>query len=324
MMSSAFKALGWIGHRGTLALSVSVLAGMTLPDLSALARPFLSHAVFVLLVLAFLRVDSAAILARVRRPGIILAAAAWMTIAIPLAVIVGLRLFGLESLDTQILLILFLITAPPSVMSAPAFVYLMGLDGALSLALLVAVMALTPLTAPIMAELLLGSAIHLDSLELALRLGGLLGGSMAVAGILRRLITPVRIARARNQIDGLNVLVLLFFAVAAMDGVAHSFAERPGLTFLVMALTFAAALCQIGITLLVFAPSSRADAFAIAHSAGNRNMGLMVAAFGGTLPDLAWLWFALGQLPIYMLPMLLKPFAKRYCAVPAEPLSKTI
>jgi bile acid:Na+ symporter, BASS family len=35
------------------------------------------------------------------------------------------------------------------------------------------------------------------------------------------------------------------------------------------------------------------------------------------MPDIAWLYFALGQLPIYLLPHLLKPLARRLA--PPEP-----
>jgi hypothetical protein len=33
-----------------------------------------------------------------------------------------------------------------------------------------------------------------------------------------------------------------------------------------------------------------------------RNMGLMLAATGGLLPDVTWLYFALAQFPIYFSP----------------------
>ncbi|WP_417689906.1 sodium:proton symporter [Roseibium sp.] len=316
MTANPLAALGWIGQRGTYALTASILIGMTLPSLSAIARPYLTHAVFLLLVLAFLRVDPVAVRARIKRPRLVLLAALWMMIALPAVAIAAVYVIGQASVPSDVLLIVFLIVCPPSVMSAPAFIYLMGMDGALSLTLLALATLLAPLTAPFAAELLLGSAVHLESFELALRLVGLLGGSVVIAALLRTFIRPHRISAARSHIDGINVLILLFFAVAAMDGVAASFATRPSFTFLIAALTFAAALGQIAITLLVFAPASRTDAFAIAHSAGSRNMGLMVAALGGSLPDLAWLWFALGQLPIYMLPMILKPFARGYCNRP--------
>jgi hypothetical protein len=41
--------------------------------------------------------------------------------------------------------------------------------------------------------------------------------------------------------------------------------------------------------------------------AAHRNMGLTLAETGGTMPDFAWLYFALCQFPIYMSPHLLTP-----------------
>jgi hypothetical protein len=37
----------------------------------------------------------------------------------------------------------------------------------------------------------------------------------------------------------------------------------------------------------------------------------MLAATGGALPDLTWLYFALSQFPIYLSPQLLQPLARR-------------
>jgi BASS family bile acid:Na+ symporter len=35
-----------------------------------------------------------------------------------------------------------------------------------------------------------------------------------------------------------------------------------------------------------------------------RNMGLMLAATGGAVPELTWLYFAIAQFPIYLSPYL--------------------
>ena len=43
-------------------------------------------------------------------------------------------------------------------------------------------------------------------------------------------------------------------------------------------------------------------------------MGLMLAAAGGALPDVAWLYFALSQFPIYLSPQLLKAVVRRLIA----------
>ena len=40
----------------------------------------------------------------------------------------------------------------------------------------------------------------------------------------------------------------------------------------------------------------------------------MLAASGGALPDLTWLYFAFSYLPIYVSPLLLQPLARRMIA----------
>ncbi|SHM12582.1 sodium:proton symporter [Roseibium suaedae] len=321
MYRHGLSALAWLGRRGTLALPISILLGIGLPFLSAYARPFLTETVFLLLVLAFLRVDPNAVRLRLSRPRLTLLASFWMALGVPLLCAGLIALARPDWMTSDLAMILFIVTAAPCVMSAPAFIYLMGLDGALSLTVLITATAIAPLSAPLMAEiqaaaLPAGTGLHLDGLPLALRLAALLGGSILTAALIRKIAGKTAITEAKSSIDGLNVLILLFFAIAAMDGVAASFAERPLFTSALALATFAAAFVQILITLLLFAPAGIADAFAIAHATGNRNMGLMVAALGGTLPELVWLWFALGQLPIYMLPFLLKPVARHISARP--------
>lgn len=306
--------LAWLGRQGTRAVAISAILGLMLPQLSAFFRPFVTEAIFVLLVLAFLRVDPVAVLAHLRKPGLILAAMLWMQVAVPLGVVLALTLAGPERLPADAGLIAFLVTAGPAVMSAPAFVALIGLDSALALALVCFGMLLTPLTAPVIGELMLGAALPVDTLSLGLRLALLLAVSAGLAWLLRRIAGRDRVVAARQHIDGLNVLILFVFAVAVMDGVADRFLADPLFTTGIALLTFAVALTQMGLTMLVFAGSPRDQAFVLAHSCGNRNMGLLVAALGGTLPDTAWLYFGLGQLPIYMLPWMLKPLATRLAA----------
>ena len=39
-----------------------------------------------------------------------------------------------------------------------------------------------------------------------------------------------------------------------------------------------------------------------------------MAALGATLPDLAWFYFAMVQFPIFLLPAILQPLARRLAA----------
>ncbi len=286
-----------------------------LPAFSAVLRPWIPHAIFALLVLAFLRVEPAGVARRLTRPGLIVLAAGWIVAAVPFAAGLIAHAFHLETISPAMMLALFIVTAAPPVMSAPAFAFLMGLDGALSLTVMVACVLATPLTAPLVAGLLLETALRLEPFRLAANLAGLLAGSIAIAWLIHHIAGAARIEAAKTEIDGLNVLLLFAFIIAAMDGVAARFLSDPFFILAVTALTFAVSFTQTAITYLGLRRIGRADAFTVALAAGNRNMGLMVAAMGGVVPDFTWLYFALGQLPTYTLPMILKPLAGRMATV---------
>ena len=75
--------LAWLGRQGTRAIAALVFIGIAVPPLDALLKPFVTEAIFVLLCLAFLRVDPAALRSYLGRPGLVLAATAWTTLAVP-------------------------------------------------------------------------------------------------------------------------------------------------------------------------------------------------------------------------------------------------
>ena len=67
------------------------------------------------------------------------------------------------------------------------------------------------------------------------------------------------------------------------------------------------------VTYLDVTPASRAaDATLLRQlAAASRNMGLMMATAGGAVPELTWLYFAIVQFPIYLLPQIVKPLVWR-------------
>jgi BASS family bile acid:Na+ symporter len=190
----------------------------------------------------------------------------------------------------------------------------MGLDATLVLATLVASSALTPLTAPLFAYALIGPALTLSPAVLGLKLFAILAGSALVAVVVRRLVGAAAIARRKDAIDGLNIIVVFVFVAAVMEHVAARFMETPMATIGLAALAFAVSLAVLGLTAAVFARAGRDRAFVLGLMASQRNMGLMLAATGGALPDFVWLYFALCQFPIYLFPQLLKPLARRLVA----------
>src|SRR5215472_981304 len=217
---AAVAALAWLGRQGTRAIAAVVLIGIAVPPIGAVLRPFVTPAIFILLCIAFLRVDAAALRSYLRRPQLVLAATAWTMLAVPLLfglICLGL---GLETRAPDLFLALMLQAVAPPMMAAPAFAALMG---------------------------------H----------------------------------------------------------TAADFIDAPLATLGLAVLAFAVSIAVLGLTAAVFARAGKERAFVLGLMASQRNMGLMLAATGGALPDYVWLYFALCQFPIYLFPQLLKPLARR-------------
>jgi BASS family bile acid:Na+ symporter len=232
---------------------------------------------------------------------------------VPTVLGIGFLTFGLDQSMPGLYFMLVLQMSAPGLMSSPALAALLGLDVALTLATLIVSTAITPLTASLFTHVFLGTALA-SPFGFGLRLFLIIAGCALAAAIIRRVAGPTFIAAQRERIDGLSVIAMFMFAVAAMDGVADHFRANPLLVLELTALAFALALGLIAVTALVFLRAGRARAFAIGLIAGNRNIGLMLAASGFAVPDVAWLYFALAQFPIYLLPHLLKPLVRRLSA----------
>ena len=306
-------ALSLAGRHGTLVAAASVFVGLAIPGLAAACKPYLGEAIVVMLTLAFLRVDPNELFHHFTRPGLVALATLWAMLLVPTVLGIGFLAFGLDQSMPGLYFMLVLQMSAPGLMSSPALAALLGLDVALTLATLIVSTAITPLTASLFTHIFLGTALA-SPFGFGLRLFLIITGCALAAAIIRHVAGPTFIAAQRERIDGLSVIAMFMFAVAAMDGVADHFRSNPLLVIELTALAFALALGLIAVTALVFLRAGRARAFAIGLIAGNRNIGLMLAASGFAVPDVAWLYFALAQFPIYLLPHLLKPLVRRLSA----------
>src|ERR1700756_169194 len=99
-------ALAWLGRKGTRAIAAVVVIGIAVPPLGAVLRPFVTPAIFVLLCIAFLRVDIAALRSYVRRPQLVLAATAWTMLAVPFLFGVACVGVGLDARAPELFLAL--------------------------------------------------------------------------------------------------------------------------------------------------------------------------------------------------------------------------
>lgn len=303
------RLLAFLGGHATWVLFVGVFIGLALPSLSALARPLLAPAVAVLLTTTLVRIDWQVMLSYLRRPWLAALITAWLLLGAPLVMAAGLAFLPLPGALTTALV---LMAAAPPILSAAPIAMILGLDGALALVAGLAATLLTPLTVPPLALALLGLELDIGVVEFMTRLSIVVAAAFAAALVIRRLIGRERLPRVATHLDGLVVSVMLIFAVAIMDGVTATLIERPGTVALWLAVAFIANPALQVAGALAFSWLGWRRALTVGLVSGNCNMGLLLAAFPpGTDFDVV-LYFAVAQLPMYMLPAVMLPLYRRF------------
>lgn len=292
-------------------LAVGVLAGLVLPDVAAWMRPLLPPAVAGLLFLSLMRIDWQELARHLTRPLTGALLCAWFLIATPLLVWLAVTGLGMErGLATA----LILAAACPPIVSGPAMALLLRLDAPLMLVSVVGASLLFPFTVVVVASRLIGVDLHIDAFQLCARLALLIGGCVLAAMIVRRLLGERRLIRLRNPLDTASVVLLLIFAIAIMDGVADLLVTDPRYVLGFVAAAFAANIFLQLLGTTAMAAMGRRAALTVGFASGNRNMGLLLAVLPADSAPAALLFFALAQLPIYMLPAVLGPAYRSWLA----------
>lgn len=311
LAASLAAALAWLGRYGTQGFALSIFLGLALPQFSAAARPVLPITIFCFTTVVFMRVDFGVTAGLLRRPARLILACLWL-VAAPVLLIGGAFLVtGRAALDPGIVLGLAILGAAPPIMSSPAVAILYGFEPSLIIASVILTTVVSPVVAPILVELLAGAAVPLDRWVLTLRLVLFVGGGMLVAALLRYWLGSARIRAMKANLDGFGVLMYFIFAIAAMDGVTRAALDNPKLVLFVLACVFAVSAGGLLTAWLVLRRLPEAERFMVGYGTGQRNMGLLVAALGAGVPPTTFLFFALAQFPIYLLPWLLRGIAGR-------------
>lgn len=303
-------ALSWLGRQGTRAIGVSIVIGILFPWIGQWCKPFVSAAVFILLCTAFMQVDGAAAKSFLRRPALVIWATVWTSLIVPAIFGLCLCFLGLDISEPELFLALMLQAVASPIMSAPALAMIMGLESTIVLMILIFSTALVPLTAPLFTLVFIGPVLSLSSLDLASRLFYILGGAAAGGIFMRKVVGGPALERNNEVINGFNIIVLFFFVAAVMESVGVRILADPITTIRFMILAFVIFFTVMALSSAVFLFAGRKRALSIGLMVSQRNMALMLAATGSTLPDLAWLYFAFAQFPIFLSPQLLSPLIR--------------
>ena len=300
--------LAFLSRQAQWALPAGVFLGILFPDLARWFRPLLTPAVIGTLTAALLRLDWRRFGDIGRRPALPASLALWQLLASPLLVWFGASAAGMPP---DLKLVLLLQAAAPPIGSAAVFALILGLDGVLAALATVTATLLLPLTlTPLVFLLLPEAGVRVDLLPFFMRVTLLVVVPFLIAGVLRRLLGLARLRRADPLLGGCNVLLLVVFAIAVMDGVNHRLRDDPGLIGLLLLTACATAVLLHLLAYLLFRHAGPTTAVVAAILSGNRNMGLMLVITAGTAGEMFSLYVGIAQIPMYFAPLLLMPLVK--------------
>jgi len=305
------RPLAFVGRHATKFMAGGVLIGFLAPPLAALAKPLLVPALVIPLALALIRLDWSAIAASRRRPGLVAALVVWILGASPLLVWAITTPALALGLPPGLREALILMSASSPIVSSVAIALFVGLDATLAVVAVVFATALVPFTLPPVALALLDLELTMSLPAFMGRLAAIVGSAFVAAWLVRRIARPSALVAWRELIDGLAVVNLVVFAVAIMDGVTAFALERPGYAALATALAFLFNVLLQAAAWLAFRGRGAVTALTAGLLSGNCNMGLVLVALSGHASAEVAAFFALAQLPMYMLPALLEPLYRR-------------
>ena len=310
-MRALHRTFDFLGQHATLFLAGGVLLGLLLPPLAALARPMLIPGLLIPLVIALLRLDWDALAAYARRPGLVALITVALLLASPALMWLVLKAFSLPPALVQGLT---LMAAASPIVSCAAISLILGLDAALAVVVVVVTTALIPFSLPMVALWLLGLRLDINLHTFMLRLALMVGGAFAAALALRRLVPRQKLQANARMLDGASVASLVMFALAIMDGVTAVALARPGYVVLVTVAAFVANVLLQAIGTLAALRLGMRSAITVGLMAGNCNMGLVMVALADKANFDVIVFFAMAQIPMYMLPALLSPVYRRLLA----------
>jgi bile acid:Na+ symporter, BASS family len=304
------RFLAFFDRHGTTLLASGLFVGLVLQPLAHAIWPLLPTLVFLLTAATMLRIDWPQVISHARRPLRIALLVAWSLVVSPVLMAALVRMLGPPMGIAQALV---LWAASPPLMSLPAIALLLGLDGALALLVMVTATFLVPLTLPPLLLGLMGLDLGIGIAPLMARLAMFVGGAAALAGLLRWRMGRERLARHAPEISGINVLLLVLFAIAVMDGMTRHLLDEPLIVLGYCTGAIGASLGMQGASFLAFGWLGRSSALTVGLIGGNKNMAVVwasLSAAAASSPDLM-LFFACAQLPIYLLPAALAPVYRR-------------
>jgi arsenite transporter len=295
--------LEFMARNGRMMLVAGLVAGIALPGLAVILRPWIAPMIVALLFLAVLRLGPDGLVAGFKGIHRAIGLALFFQLVLPLFAAGIFAIAGVLTHPLAMGVVLVLAAAP--ITGSPNITAMTGGDPAPSLRQLVLGTAILPLTVfPVFLVMpAFGDAGDVARAAAWLLLLITLAGGLAIALRLSGVIkgTP----RAILAMDGVAALLLGLVVIGMMSAIGPAFTGNP--------LGLAAALVVVfslnmGLQLAASAIAAKrnpAAAPAIGIAAGNRNAALFLSVLPAQTADLLLLFIGCFQIPMYLTPFVL-------------------
>ncbi|NNE80079.1 MAG: hypothetical protein HKN18_07375 [Silicimonas sp.] len=287
-----------------ICLVLGLVAGLTLPGVAQIIKPWLPLLVAFLLLLSSVRIGLRAALgsfADLRQTATLVTV---FQLALPLLALAVIFLAGLT--ESQLALAIVLMLSAPSITGSVNFTALMGHDPAPPMRLLIFGTAVFPLTVLPVLWLMPGLGDASDVLLAALMLLFVIALSVGLGFALRRaVLTPPTEAQIR-ALDGASAIVLAVMVVGLMSALGPALRSVPGevLFWLVAVL-----ITNFGLQSAAYVLGQSPGASVVA---GNRNVALFLVALPAEAVDPLLIFIGCYQIPMYLTPIVMDRIYRRH------------
>lgn len=293
----------FLARHARLVLIAGLVIGIALPQFALVVREFLPPLVALTLAMAALRIGPRAARGNLGDLRLSLRLVAVYQVLLPLALAAGFHAFGFNgALATA----LVLMAAAPSISGAPNIAAMTGNDPAPALRLLIAGVALAPLTVVPVFLLWPGFGSPASVASASLKLLLLIAGAAAVAFFVRQTFFAEPSRETIEVIDGASALAMSVLVIGLMSAVGPALIAAPLSVLRMLLIVFAV---NLGLQLAAFAVLGRTrhaqSRVAWSVVAGNRNIALFLAALPASMVDPLFLFIGCYQVPMYLTPVLL-------------------
>ena len=291
-------------RHGQWVLVAGLVAGLALPGLAHVLRPWLPALVALLVFLSLLLLKPGALAMALRTLPQTAAIAAVLQLALPLGVWAGAQALGLGAHPASLALVLM--CAAPSIMGSPNISMMLGAPPDYALRLMVVGTALLPLTVlPVFAIMpaVQGTAAVGQA---AVRLVALIGLSALAAMAVQRVALRHGHPKTHQRLEGVSALALAVFVIGLMPQVSALALQAPATLVFWLMVAFGANMGgQILAWYLLRGRLPHAQAVPLALITGNRNIALFLVSLPAetTAPIMGFI--GCYQLPMYLTPLLM-------------------